>query len=327
MMTDRLVIEAGLRLDRDAIIRRELVAPRLSASYLLTPHGTTRIAAGIGVYYDATSLDFITRPLAGRRWDFFYDPTGVAPHGLPIRTSFQIHAPSLRAPRFLNWSIGLEHQLPAAVHLRLEVIGKRGREGFAFAPQEEAQATQLQRYIELRNVQRDRYQAVSFTLRRAFKDNHEFSVNYTRSSARSNAVLDFSLDNVLFSPQAGGPLAWDAPNRLLSWGWLPFIKKFNLAYALDWRTGYPFNLVNQEQRLVGAPNTRRFPDYFSLNLHAERRFELMGIHWAVRAGFNNLTNRQNPTEVNNNIDSPQFLAFGGAQGRSFVGRIRFLGRK
>ena len=54
---------------------------------------------------------------------------------------------------------------------------------------------------------------------------------------------------------------------------------------------------------------------------------MKGLRWALRAGFNNVTGRDNPTGVNNNIDSPEFLTFGGAQGRAFTGRIRFLGRK
>ena len=48
---------------------------------------------------------------------------------------------------------------------------------------------------------------------------------------------------------------------------------------------------------------------------------------ALRAGFNDVTNRHNPTVVNNNIESPLFLTFSGAQHRAFTGRIRFLGRK
>ena len=140
-------------------------------------------------------------------------------------------------------------------------------------------------------------------------------------------MLDFSLDNVIFAQQAGGPLPWDSPNRLLSWGWMPLIKKFDLAYSFDWRDGYPFNVVNQEQELVGAPNAQRFPAYFSLNLHIERRFRLLGIEWALRGGVNNITNRSNPTVVNNNVDSPQFLTYAGTQHRVFTARIRLLGRK
>src|SRR5207302_600167 len=124
---------------------------------------------------------------------------------------------------------------------------------------------------ELTNIREDRYDALQVTARRTFKGSYFVLGSYTRSSARSNAVIDFSIDNPIFSPQGGGPLAWDAPNRFLSWGLLPFVKRFDLAYSLDWRTGYPFSLVNENQELVGSPNSQRFPSYLSLNLHLERR--------------------------------------------------------
>jgi len=37
--------------------------------------------------------------------------------------------------------------------------------------------------------------------------------------------------------------------------------------------------------------------------------------------------RQNPDVVVNNNGAPNFLAFTGGQGRSFTGRLRFIGKK
>jgi hypothetical protein len=108
---------------------------------------------------------------------------------------------------------------------------------------------------------------------------------------------------------------------------MPLPKRFLLAYALEGRNGYPFLVVTGEHRLAEPPNRRRLPTYFSLNLHLERRFHLFGLQWAVRVGFNNVTNHPNPSTVNNNVDSPQFLTPGGAESRSFIGRLRLLGRK
>jgi hypothetical protein len=164
-------------------------------------------------------------------------------------------------------------------------------------------------------------------LRRAFKGNYAMLAAYTRSRANSNAVLDPNIDNPVFGRQAGGPLPWDAPNHFITWGWMPLVKKFDFAYSLDWRSGFPFSVVNEQQQLVGALNSHRFPAYFTLNAHLERRFTVFSYYLALRAGFNNVTNRENPSVVNNNVDSLQFLTFGGTQQRAFTGRIRFLGRK
>jgi hypothetical protein len=47
----------------------------------------------------------------------------------------------------------------------------------------------------------------------------------------------------------------------------------------------------------------------------------------VRAGFNNVTNHQNPTTVNNVIDSPHYLTYYGSEGRHLVFRLRWLGKE
>ena len=53
-----------------------------------------------------------------------------------------------------------------------------------------------------------------------------------------------------------GPLPWDAPNRLLSWGYLPaWSKNWSVGYMLDWHTGLPFSIEDDYGPLV-EPWTR-----------------------------------------------------------------------
>lgn len=323
-VNDRLLLEAGVRLDWDEIIRDLLASPRFASTYLLTRKGDTKISAGIGLFYDATNLEFITRSLAGTRTDLFYQSDGQTLQRPPVETSLHVDERSLQAPRFLNWSIGLDQKLPSAIYLRIEFLEKRGTHGFAFV---NPSPDPFSGTLVLRSQRRDCYDAVQLTLRRSFKQSYTVMASYTRSSARSNAVLDYTIDNPVFGQQGGGPQSWDTPNRFLSWGWLPLIKKFDCAYSLEFRDGFPFSVVDHNQQLVGAPNSRRFPAYFSLNVHFERRFRLLGYIVALRAGMENITAHQNPTVVNNVVDSPQFPTFAGSPGRVFTARIRFLGRK
>ena len=326
-ITARSLAEFGLRVDWDQIIRSALVSPRLAFTHLLTRDGSTKIAGGVGLYYDAANLDLITRPLDGRRTDLFFNEDGLTLRRPPLETQFRADESELKAPRFINWSVGVDRKLPASIYLHVELTGKRGRNGFAFFDINDDVITEPDALFVLSNARRDRFDSLQITARRAFGRGYEMMASYTRSSARSNAVFDFNIDNPNFSRRTEGPLPWDTPNRFISWGWFPLIRKFDLAYSLEWRDGFPFSVVDQEQQLVGSPNSRRLPAHFSLNVHTERKFQMMGLKWALRAGFNNVTGRDNPTGVNNNIDSPEFLTFGGAQGRAFTGRIRFLGRK
>ena len=325
--TDRLVLEIGIRQDWDQIIRDVLVSPRLASTYLLTRDGRTKLSLGAGLYHDATNLDFVTRQLGGERLDQAYASDGTTPLGPLILTSFHVNTQTLKAPRFLNWSAGVERELPRSVYLDLEFLQKRGTNGFAFVNPAGGILGEPSGQYLLTNIGEDRFYQVQINVKHTFRGNYPFLASFTHSVASSNAVIDFSLDNPIFAQQAGGRLPWDSPNRVLSWGGYPLLKGFDLFYSFDWRTGYPYSVVNQDQLLVGAPNTHRLPDFFSLNIHLERRFHLLGYQLALRAGFNNITNHQNASGINNNISSPGFSSLNGVQGRVFTARIRFLGKK
>ncbi|MFI5176785.1 MAG: TonB-dependent receptor domain-containing protein, partial [Terriglobia bacterium] len=326
-VSDRFLLEIGIRQDWDQIIRDVLISPRLASTYLLTADGRTKLSAGIGIYYDATNLDFFSRPLAGQRTDQAFANDGTTTLGPPVVTAFQVNQQTLKAPRFLNWSLGLERTLPRSVYLDLHFIERRGTRGFTFINSGAVAGGEPGGQFLLTNISHDHFDEFQINVRHTFKGSYPFLASYTRSAARSNAVVDFNLDNPIFALQAGGPLPWDSPNRFLSWGGYPLIQGFDLFYSFDWRTGFPFTVVNQDQRIVGSPNSHRLPDFFSLNMHVERRFHLLGYRLALRAGFNNITDHKNDAGINNNVDSPGFGSFNGVQGRVFTARIRFLGRK
>ena len=124
----------------------------------------------------------------------------------------------------------------------LDFIQRRGTHGLTYVNQSPDSTTGL---FSLNSTQNTHYDAVHVTAHKQFAATHEVFFSYTHSAARANAVLDFSLGNPIFAQQAGGALPWDVPNRIISWGWLPVGKKFDFAYSLDWRTGFPFSIINQ----------------------------------------------------------------------------------
>lgn len=318
--SDRLVVEAGMRFDHDSFVRDWLLSPRLAGAFMLQQSSQTKINAGVGIYYDRTSLDQITRPLQGSRNDVFF--TNNIPQQPPITTSFIVDRAGLQAPRFLNWSVGIERKLPWQIYGRVDYINRSGSHGFVFNP-----IGQTETFL-LTNNREDRYRAISITGRRELKPGYPVFVAYTRSAAHSNATLDFSVDFLEFGPQVAGPQFFDAPNQLVSWGWLPTgFWKLDFAYSVLWRTGFPFLAVNNQQALVPSAGFFRFPEFVTLNPAIERKFTLHHYQFAVRLGINNITDNKNASAVINNIQSPQFLTFFGTSHRTFNARIRLLGRK
>jgi hypothetical protein len=331
---DGLLIEAGLRTDWDQVVRDVLLSPRLSAVYAPKWLRETKLAAGFGVFADALTLGTISQHQDQVSLSTFFTPSGAVRHG-PVQTAFLVNERELRVPRHRILSFSIERKLPFDLYGKASYIRKAGSRGFTFVNELES----LDGAYRLRNWRHDRYDALELTVRRTFAGQFEWVAGYTRSSARSNAVVDYSLENPIFAPQAPGPFAWDTPNRLLTWGWAPVSRRWlprglafligetHAGYLVEYRTGFPFSVVNEEGFLVGAPNSRRLPSYFDINLHFERRFRFVHYFWAWRVGLNNLPNSGNPNTVNNNVDSPGFLSYGRGQRRAVAVRLRYLGKR
>ena len=289
-----VVLDPGLRLEWDRIVGGARVSPRVAASFTPSAEDTTKVVAGAGIYYDQSNIDLYTQPRAGTRIDYFYDSTGTVLIRPPVESIFQIAPRGLKKPWVLNWSAGIERKLPAEFFLRAEYLQKRGYDGWTYVNPCSGPEGCFSGRFAMESTRRDRYDAVDLAVRRRFNAGHVIYASYTHSEARSNAVLNFNLLNPYFSPQGGGPLPWDTPNRIVSWGILPLVRQFDLAYTLEWREGFPFSVVNEDQELVGPPNRLRYPAYFSLNMALERRISLFGFRWQVRAGFDDITDRHNP---------------------------------
>lgn len=317
----RLLIEPGVRFDWDEIVRRPLFSPRLAGTYMLDGSGDTKVSAGIGIIYQATNLSLIATPLQGARHDYFFNPSGVLTSS--FLSTFAVDRSILLAPRYVNWSAELERKLPLQIFLKAEFLRRAGKNGFVYNQPAGTRGTNFL----LQNTRLDRYYAFKVDLRRTFHHRYVVTASYTRSSSTSNQVLDYSLDDLIISPQVPGPYAWDAPNRFIGWGLLPLVKGFDFAFSFEARTGFPFPVISEQQQLVLPPGIHRFPTYFTLNPHIEKRFHAFGFNWALRGGFENITNSQNPFAVNNILGSPQYLRFSSFDTRAFTARIRFLGKK
>ena len=326
-----LLIEPGLRLDWDEIIRSPLWSPRIAATY--TPAGrdnTTKISAGIGEYYEHTQLEFLTRSLAGRRFDTYYAADGVTPLGPAVVTQFEYDSRSLKEAHALNWSLGLEQKLPASIYLTANFMQKRLKDAFVY--QNVNGSPYLGGTYLLTNRRQDHYNSIELDARRTFSGGYTLFASYIHSSARTNAALGFTPTISILGPQQGGVLPWDIPNRVISWGWLPawapklpsVKKNWDFVYTLQWNTGFPFDSVNSELQLVGAEESRRYPHYLNFAPGLEWRFHLHGKYFGLRGVLVNATDARNPFVVYNNVDSPLYGTFAQPEGRAFTGRIRLI---
>jgi len=324
-LSKHFVLQGGLRTDWDRFTQSAMLEPRLSGNVLPFGDDSAKFSLGWGIYNAPLSLSVIEQSLDQLQVDVFFNSAGTASAGSPAISRFVVPARGLRQPRFTTTSAGWQQKVRRNTIVDVTLLARNGYHGFVYVDQNPAQMGGI---FLLQDTRKDRYRAATLTLRHIFSEDTQVYGAYTRSRASTNQVLNPVLGSIFFAAQQPAPLAWDAPDRLLTWGWTPtHIWKIQFSYFFEYRSGYPYSAVNLEQQLVGAPNSLRFPDYKNLNLALEKKFAFRGYLWAARIEAVNAFNWQNPNVVVNNVDAPNFGQFSGGQSRAFTARVRFAGRK
>ena len=222
----------------------------------------------------------------------------------------------------------MEHRLPGSVYVKANVIRKLVWDEFTYLNRGSPAA--LSGNYALTNSRQDHDNLAEVEARRTFAGGYALFAAYTRSYARTNAAIDYLPTLSMLGAQQSGPLRWDTPNRVLSWGWLPllapgFKKSWDFVYTFDWRTGFPYTSINDNYQVLGAAGSDRFPNYLSFSPGLEWRFHFRGSYFGLRGVIENATNSGDYTVVNNVVDSPQYGIFSEPLGRAFTARLRLIG--
>jgi len=334
-VSKRLQLNLGIRQDWDWRLSALAWSPRAAFSWSPFASAKTRVSGGYAITHDAVTMELEGLPFDQSAVTTQYNSSG-APAGPPSQTMFALGSGPWELPRAANWTLNVDHSLTTRVQLTAKYLRRRGTDGFIYQntlapdappyllPLPNAQSLGL---YELTNLRRDNYDSVQVTVRQRLSGQFEWTASYIRSRALSNAVLDYNAGEPLFALPALVPMPWDAPNRIVAWAYLPLPwKKWAFTVLADERSGFPFSVVDQTGLIAGPADSHRYPANFDLNIAIERMLTLRGYRFALRLGIDNATDSRNPTAVNNQIGSPQYLQFFGQEGRHFVARIRFFGK-
>ncbi|HYK87222.1 MAG TPA: TonB-dependent receptor, partial [Acidobacteriota bacterium] len=69
--TDSVLVEAGMRLDWDQVMRKTMQSPRLAITWGPARFPETKFSAGVGVFYDSVNMALLTRDLDQQRVDTY----------------------------------------------------------------------------------------------------------------------------------------------------------------------------------------------------------------------------------------------------------------
>jgi len=290
------------------------------------------IRAGAGAVYGHIPLlaaDFVDNPT---RVISFFDPSGTmvgepvllqntylqSDTGPAAQTLSRIPRTS---PRTFTWSFEVERELLRNVSLKVSYLDSQTRNLFVVDPL--LNTTVSGSMLALANTGTSRYRRVEATVNARPFEHANLNVSYVWSRARGdlNALSDtfVPFEQPVIRPNVAGVLSSDVPHRVVSWGIVDLPWKLTLSPVVDVHTGLPYSNVDVLQNYVGAPNSLRFPTFFSLDARIYREFPLRlpfigrSTKRKIRLGVYslNLTNHLNPHDIYNNVASPLFGQFAG----------------
>jgi hypothetical protein len=320
--TSRWYVEFGARLDRDGIVDRVNVTPRLGTAVLLNQSGTAVLRGGVGLFYERTpSAAGVFRDYASPI-ETRYAEDGVTPLGPPVAFDYTVD-PELRTARSLTWDVGYDHRLNERWAFKAAAIDRRGRHELLL----DRLDTDGRSELRLQSNGRSRYREVEVGVHFTAGARLDLNVSYVRSQARAdlNAFTTF-FDSVLW-PIVGrtefAAARADAPHRMLARGRYMPTPTWLIVGVADWRTGLPYSIVDEALDFVGPRNSRRFPTYLRTELGIEHRFRIFNFRPWIGVRADNALNAFLPADVQANISSPAFGSFYNSEFRQFRIQVRF----
>ena len=340
--SDRISFDLGLRYSGQSLGSAVSLAPRLGVAYSPGHKEKTVFRGGVGRFYGHTPLlagNFTMNPV---RQVSLFDDLGnlqgppfifVNAYGDRNGQGAWVASPIFpgNMPYNWTWSLEADQELHPRVMLRLSYISSRAYDQFIINPVTDL-ATGPAMLLTPHGA--SVYKEFESTVHIRLTTVTELNISYVYSKARGDlntlAELFVPFEQPVIRPDAYSNLASDIPNRIVSWGrFKTHLWGIEAGPVVDYHSGFPYSPVDMRQDYIGTPDTKRFPQFFSLDMKLSKEFHLplpfLKKH-LMRGSLMifNLSDHTNPRDVFNNTSSPFFGHFVGNQHRFFDSALDVL---
>jgi hypothetical protein len=320
----RWYLESGARLDRDGVVGRWNVTPRVGAAVLLNEAGSSVLRGGYGLFFERTPS--AAGAFAQGQFETFTDTRfavdGVSPLGPPVPFA-HLTDPNLRTARAATWDVTYEYRWKPSFTVHASFLDRQGSRELILDSEQSGGVGALR--LESGGTSSYRNVEVGFHFSHTSRADLTASYSHARAEGDLNTFANF-FDTMLWpvvAPNAYGPLATDVPHRFLARGRLLPSPTWLINGVADWRTGLPYSLVNEYLDFVGPRNQQRMPTYFRLDLGVEHRFHIFKLQPWIGVRAYNALNAFLPADVQANISSPAFGSLYNSQFRQYRLQVRF----
>ncbi len=340
IVSPHLAIDFGVRTESQQVSESFRVAPRAGIAWDIFPSLGTVVRAGAGLFYDRVPLGVYAFNQYPSQTITFFGPgaqvqagpfvyqNGLGTVDVRYPFVFQESVAGNFSPRTVTGSLQIEQPLTARVKLRVGYMQNASSGLVILNTQAPNPATGTGAYL-LSGTGQARYKQFEATTRVRLSDKRELFFSYVRSRARGD-LNDFggflgSFPAPIVRPNLFGNLPTDLPNRFLAWGLVQLPAGFRIAPVFEYRSGFPYAVLNAYQNYVGMPFANRYPGFVSLDSRFSKDIRV-NPKYSMRlsiSGFN-LTNHFNPDAFHANIADPAYGLFFGVRHRRYTADLDFL---
>jgi hypothetical protein len=303
----RFGVEAGLRYDYDELVDAHQLSPRLAFAFSLDDAGRTVLRGGFGLFHDHVYLHAGSFDRFQRRVETTFGPDGK-PDSPPIVFENRT-GENLESPRSTTWNVEVDRQLTGGLALRVGYRERYGQKELIVDRLVESGRGTLLLSSEGESLHRE----LGVTLRMTRGENELF-VAYAKSRSTGDlnnfGTLYQNLKSPLVFENEDSLFELDVPHRMLLWGTWTVSKDIQIGPGLEWRSGFPYTVLDEQYLPVGSRNRGgRFPNFFSFDLRVTKGLTVKGRK--IRVGFQafNLGSHFNPRDVVTSLASPRFGEF------------------
>lgn len=321
--SDRFWLDFGLRYSADSYSTDHRFAPRVGVAWDPVGDRRTLLEGGFGIVHRRTYMGEIAWEQLPARLETTFHEDGSATLRTLVPT---IEGGELDTPRTLQFSADFSHRLESGWMFRAH-YSRRQIANNTIVDRVDGPGIEIAPGVDPRSVVGDPSQrpggelllsgdgeatswSVELTAAKRIPTGGELVVSYVHASSYGD-LNDFTLltadfPDPVIRPNRRGTRRFDVPHRLVAWGTVELPLEIYLTPVIEWRSGFPYSVLAEDQSYAGEPNGERFPNFFALDLQATRAFEVMGYRIVGGVKITNLTGHDNPRQVVANIADPAF---------------------